>query len=880
MDSKRLVVIDGYSLLYRAFFATRYLSTSDGRPTNALFGFVSMLFNILEKQKPHAIVVALDAPGKTFRHAEFESYKATRRETQDELKVQLKEARKLINTLGIPTVEVIGFEADDVVGTISKLAEENGYHATILTGDLDALQLVDACVSVMTMKIGVSDTITYGPQEVIDRYGFGPEFIPDFKALKGDTSDNIPGVAGIGDKSGSELIVRFGTIESIIENMAEVEPKHRKKLEGNEAQMLQSKYLATIVRDVELVYDFKPFVLNANQMEAAVALMENYEFRQHVRRAPVVLGMYLDGRSPSLSDKPVVVSDEDLLVINQKVENFDELLAFVGEHPYSVFFSTTGEQTDLFEEPVRKAFIAVAKDVREASESDGLRLIEAKPGLAILHDAKPAFKKVGAALSQPHFDSFLAAFVLRSERSNYPLRDLVQGYLDFAPPETPEQMAAALHLLEAPLRERLGKEDQTRVLEEIEMPLIPILAEMEKLGIKASREGLAQFSRELQKTIEETTATVHELCGEEFNIGSPKQLGFILFEKMQIQGGQKTKTGWATGVEVLGELAASHDVCVKVLQWRELSKLKSTYADALQGLIKADGRLHTTYSQTGAATGRLSSNDPNLQNIPIRTELGRGIRKSFHADDGYLLLSLDYSQIELRILAHMCGEPALVQAFLRREDVHAVTAKLMFNLAEEPPSKEQRRLAKMLNFAVLYGVSEYGLAQQLGTGFGFAEAKELIRVYNERFPTVKNFTDSIVVEARSKGFTTTLYGRRRYFPEIHAPKIMDRKAAERQAVNAPIQGTAADMMKLAMIAANQVLQGRRTRMLLTVHDELLFEMAVGEESILEELRSSMEQALPLRVPVEVDAKVGPTWDDMMVVPKSASPVADAFMGHE
>ncbi len=867
MDPKRLVVIDGYSLLYRAFFATRYLSTSDGRPTNALFGFVSMLFNILEKQKPHAIVVALDAPGKTFRHAEFEGYKATRRETQDELKVQLTEARELINTLGIPTVEVIGFEADDVVGTISKLAEENGYHTTILTGDLDALQLVDECVSVMTMKIGVSETVIYGPKEVQERYGFAPEFIPDFKALKGDTSDNIPGVAGIGDKSGGELIARFGTIEDLIEHMEEVEPKYRKKLDGNEVQMLQSKYLATIVRDVELQYDFKPFVLNENQMQAATAMMDSYEFKQHVRRAPAVLGMYLEGRLPAQTETFAEPSDEALAVVNQKVESYSELLSFVGGRPFSVFFSTTGEQSDLFDEPVRKAFVAVAKDVREAGEADGLRLIQEHPELAILHDAKPPFKKVGGIQTQPRFDSLLAAFVLRSERSNYPLRDLVQGYLNFAPPETPEQMAAALHLLEAPLRDRLEKETQTRVLEEIEMPLIPILSEMENLGIKASREGLAQFSRELQKAIEETTRTVHDLCGEEFNIGSPKQLGFILFEKMQIQGGQRTKTGWATGVEVLGELAASHDVCAKVLQWRELSKLKSTYADALQGLIKADGRLHTTYSQTGAATGRLSSNDPNLQNIPIRTELGRGIRKSFHADDGCLLLSLDYSQIELRVLAHMCGEPALVQAFQEREDVHTVTARLMFALGEEEPSKEQRRLAKMLNYAVLYGVSEYGLAQQLGTGFGFAEAKELIRVYNERFPTVKSFTDSIIVEARSKGFTTTLYGRRRYFPDIHAPKIMDRKAAERQAINAPIQGTAADMMKLAMIKAKQVLEGRRTRMLLTVHDELLFEMAIGEEAIVEELRHAMEQALPLAVPVEVDAKMGANWDDMTVIPR-------------
>ncbi|HSI73116.1 MAG TPA: DNA polymerase, partial [Fimbriimonas sp.] len=549
MDPKRLVVIDGYSLLYRAFFATRYLSTSDGRPTNALYGFVSMMFLLLEKIKPHAIVVALDAPGKTFRHAEVETYKATRKETQDELKVQLKEARELINTLGVPTIEVVGYEADDVVGTISKLAEANGYHTTIVTGDNDSLQLVDDCVSVMTMRVGVTDTVTYTAKEVTERYGFGPEYLPDFKALKGDSSDNIQGVPGIGDKSGAELIQRFGTIEQIIEHMEEVEPKYRKKLEGLEAQMLQSKFLATIVRDVDLVYDFKPFTLNQTQMEAAIALMESYEFRNHVRRAPVVLGMYLDGRSPSQTEKLVEVSDEALEVTLKPVGNYAELSHFVGDRPYSVFFATVSAQEGLFDEPTRKAFVAVGKEVRETSEADGLWLIQDKSENAILHDSKPAYKRIGERIPAPRFDTLLAAFVLRSERSNYPLRDLVQGYLDFAPPETPQQMAAALSLLERPLRERLDKEHQTRVLEEIELPLIPILSEMENLGIMASREGLAQFSQELQVAIAETTAQVHELCGEEFNIGSPKQLGFILFEKMQIQGGQKTKTGWATGAE-------------------------------------------------------------------------------------------------------------------------------------------------------------------------------------------------------------------------------------------------------------------------------------------------------------------------------------------
>jgi DNA polymerase-1 len=425
-------------------------------------------------------------------------------------------------------------------------------------------------------------------------------------------------------------------------------------------------------------------------------------------------------------------------------------------------------------------------------------------------------------------------------------------------------------MLEPVLRDRLKKEEQEQVLEEVALPLVPILTEMERLGIRADRMQLREFSKTLQVEIERTTQRIFGLAGQEFTIGSPKQLGEILFEKLQIPGGKKSKTGqWTTGVEVLSEIAPQFQIASEILSWRELTKLKSTYADALEKLIREDGRIHTTYTQIGAATGRLSSNDPNLQNIPIRTELGREIRRAFIPAEGFRLLSLDYSQIELRVLAHMCGEPALTEAFENREDVHTVTAQHMFGLGEEPASKEQRRLAKMLNYAVLYGVSEFGLAQQLGGGFSVAEAKELIRVYNERFPSVKGFTESIVQEARSKGFTRTLLGRRRYFPDIHAAKIMERKAAERAAMNAPIQGTAADMLKLAMVEVRKRIDGASTRMLLNVHDELVFELAGGEDSLVEPIRAGMESALPLNVPVEVDAKVGMDWNQMAEIKRSS-----------
>ncbi len=866
MGNRRLVVIDGYSLLYRAFFATRYMSTSDGRPTNALYGFTSMLFALLEKSRPNAVVVALDAPGKTFRHAEYEAYKGTRKETQDELRVQLKAARQFINALGIPSIEVTGFEADDVVGTISKKAEENGYDTTIVTGDLDALQLVDACVSVLTMKQGVTDTVTYGPAEVVERYQFGPEHIADYKALKGDTSDNIPGVPGIGDKGATEIILKFGTVEQMLERYDELDAKYKKKIDDFKPQMLQSKWLATIVRDVPLEYDFQPFVLTQAQMDAAVAMLESFEFRSHARRAPIVLGQFLEGAESTDADEPLAEVVADRLEIQlESIGDYDGLQTFVSGKPFALFLQPAPVRTDLFDDAERTAFIAIGSQVREVPEVDALKLLQAHPELAILHDAKPVYSRLGTRVEKPRFDTLLAGYVLRSERSAYALRDLVQGYLDVAPPASAAEMASALYLLGECLSDRLAKESQASVLQDIELPLVPILSEMENLGIRTDRTQLREFSKSLEVTIDLTTQKIYELAGQTFTIGSPKQLGEILFEKLGIPGAQKTKTGYATGVEVLSLIAPEHEIAQEVLNWRELTKLKSTYADSLEKLIQPDGRIHTTYNQAVAATGRLSSNDPNLQNIPIRTELGRGIRKAFIAGEGYRLASLDYSQIELRVLAHLCGEPALVDAFNRRVDVHTVTAQQMFGLGEGQATKEQRRLAKMLNYAVLYGVSEYGLAQQLGGGFSISEAKELIRLYNERFPTVLDFTKSIVTEAKSKGFTTTLCGRRRYFPDIHAPKIMERKYAERQAMNAPIQGTAADMIKIAMIHVDKHIRGTSTRMLLNVHDELVFEVKLGEEDVLEPIRKDMEDALPLNVPVEVDAKIGADWNTMQPI---------------
>jgi DNA polymerase-1 len=863
MDKKRLVILDGYSLLYRAFFATRYMSTSDGKPTNALFGFVGMLFQLLERENPDAIVVAFDAPGLTFRHAEYAAYKATRKETAPELKAQFPMVRELMNALGIPNLEITGFEADDVVGTVSRLGEENGYRTTIVTGDLDSLQLVDEFVSVMTTRVGVSDTVIYTPEKVHERFGFGPEHITDYKAIAGDNSDNIPGVPGIGEKGATVLIQKFGNIENILERFDEVEPKYQKKIEPAKDSMIQSKWLATIDRHVPIEYDFKPFEVDENQIVAAEKMLESLEFRLHLRRARPILGRYRVGVS---REEPVVtVEAEALEVTSVRAVSYEALSSWVADRPFALVFEAESEQMGMFDEPERTGVVAIGHEARRCPQDWAKQVVLERPQQAILHDAKPLYRASKGLLTPPRFDAYLAGYVLQSNRSSYAITDLIRGYLEVAQPTSTEQLAGSLFLLEKAMREQMVKEDQQRVYDEIEAPLMPILAEMENIGIRVNKGILREFSKSLEIEIDKLSHSIHEQAGVTFNIGSPKQLAEVLFEKMAIPGPKKTKTGYSTGAEVLQPLASTYPIISDVLSWRELSKLKSTYSDALPRMIAEDGRIHTSFNQTVAATGRLSSNEPNLQNIPIRTELGRQIRKAFIAAEGYRLASFDYSQIELRLLAHLCKDDALVDAFQERIDVHSVTAALTFGIEVDQVTKEQRRLAKMLNYAVLYGVTDYGLASQLGSGFSVAEAKALIEQYFTRFPKVKAFTEGVVTDARTKGYTTTLYGRRRYFPDIHSPKHNERLGVERQAVNAPIQGAAADMVKIAMLKVRKTLDSAATKMLLQVHDEIVFDLAPSDEGLIKTLRADMEGAMPLDVPVEVDAKIGENWNEMTVI---------------
>lgn len=864
MNQKRIVLIDAYSLLYRAFYAIQYLNTSDGRPTNALYGFTNLLFNIIDKVQPDAIVVAFDAPGKTFRHTHYAEYKAKRKETPDELKQQLIFSRDLIQSLGIPFQEQVGYEADDVIGTLSLLAEKHGYQTTIVTGDLDALQLVDANVSVMSTRKGVSDVILYTPETVKERFGFEPELVPDYKALVGDTSDNIPGVPGVGEKTATKIIQQYGNIESLLQQLSEVEPKILKKIEHQTEQIKFSKYLATIERKVPIEYDFAPYEITPKQLESASKMFEFLEFRNLQKKLEATLRKYCKTSDQISPGHNLTIGPESLTPkILTPFKHHEDLLHWINGRDYALYFDSDRLQPSMFDQVKgTSAYIAINQEVCKLDVEQGIELFKQFPSQAVLHDGKPLYKLAKGIFQAPKFDTALAAYILQSNRAAYPLSYLTQHYLDAHPPESPEQCAVAVLNLKEPLKNQIMKESQDFIYDQIELPLIPILADMENKGIAVSKEILEDFSKSLEVTIQQVAKQIYELAGQEFLIGSTKQLGEILFDKLGIPRTKKNKTGFSTGAEALQELALAYPICGEVLSWRELTKLKSTYADALPKMIQADGRIHTTFNQMMAATGRLSSYEPNLQNIPVRTELGRQIRKAFIASKGTQLLSLDYSQIELRILAHFCQDEALIHAFHKNEDVHAVTAGLMFDIPTQQVDPEQRRLAKTLNFAVLYGVSDFGLASQLGTDFTIQNAKSLIEQYNERFPKVKHYTQNIIEEARKKGFTTTLCGRRRYFPDIHSANRNQRLYAERQAMNAPFQGTASDMIKLAMIKIYSQLQSKTSKMLLQVHDELLFEIQPNEKELIPRIKKWMETALPLNVPIGVDGKIGQNWYDM------------------
>ncbi|MEN6370889.1 MAG: DNA polymerase I [Armatimonadota bacterium] len=898
----KLVAIDGNSLLYRAFFAMKHLSTVSGQPTNAVYGFTMMLLRLLQEEKPDSIIVAFDAPVKTFRHKEYDGYKAHRKPTPDELLAQAPIAREMVEAFRIPMVEVPGFEADDVIGTVARQACEQGYDTLIVTGDLDVLQLVNDCVKVMTTVKGVTDTVIYDAQAVEDRFGITPEQMVDFKALKGDPSDNIPGVPGVGDKTAAILVKRFGSVETLLEHIGEIEqPKLRATLEKSVEQAKMSKYLAQIVTDVPIQYSLDELKTREPDYERLRELFRELEFRTLIKRLPEPSsGEVVEDRPKAeLGACRTVESDKEFSALMEWLKSAGSFALRThrtqGKPTESdligISFSTGSGETAYVrisggEDPEnggQSLLIDFGESPFAVDVAAFRGILESCDLLKCGHDLKSdyeALKLRGVKLCGMSFDTMIGAYVLNSARSGYAVNDVAFEQLGLELPQidrkskdkdsqpSPEKVtcaeAEAVWRLVPVLREKLEQDDLMVLLEKIEMPLIPVLADMELRGVSVDTEYLRQLSVRLNDRIRELEHEIYALAGHEFNIGSPKQLQTVLYEERQIPVGKKNKTGYSTNAETLEALATAHPIVAKILEWRELSKLKSTYADALPKLINPKtGRIHTSLNQAVTTTGRLSSSEPNLQNIPVRTEIGREIRNAFISTGENLLVSADYSQIELRILAHVTDDFELVRAFESGEDIHLHTASTVFGIPESEVTPDMRRIAKTVNFAVIYGMSDFGLARELG--IPNREARSFIDRYFAKFPGVRRYTDETLDYAREKGYVTTLIGRRRYIPEIHSGNRNFRLFAERAAVNMPIQGAAADMMKLAMIAVDRALEkeGLKTQMILQVHDELVFEVPPEEVSrVVPLVKNLMETAYPLAVPLLADVKIGKNWAEM------------------
>ncbi len=913
IPTKKLVLVDAYSLLFRAFFGGRYLSTTDNRPTGALYGFSNMLFSLLNTEKPDAMIVCWDAHEKTLREQEFEAYKAHRPKVDPQLREQMPVARDLVEAFAIQSEEVGGYEADDLIGTLACQGVKEGYTVTILTGDSDQLQLVGDGVTVQMTMRGVTDVKLYDADAVRERYGIEPNRIPDWKALVGDTSDNIPGVPGIGDKTATILLQKWGTLENILEHVAEVTPpKARAALEAGVAQAHQSKRLATIVCDVPVEFAIRPYAPTDADRQRLRDMFAHLEFKSLLARIPRPASV--SGSMP-LEELEKIAPEDAFLAQMVWIRSAEELRDAIASAQKSgmaavqvevsqalpmlaewkgLIFAPSAEvgyyvpvRIDRSED--RSSLGGLFEDSGRTAPSNEPDYAAAPEELKVLLE-NPAIHKVGHNVKIAEiilernglrpapfvFDTLIAAYLLNAGRSSYPLMDLAETYLGvrldtddaFAPQENLARETALIFALVGAQQAALQQVGMMPILNTIEMPLVPILAEIEQVGLLVDHAYLGTLATRMAVDLDALSREVYTLAGEEFAIGSTKQLQTILFEKLKLPTGKKTKTGYSTGADLLEQLAGEHVIARKIMEWREVAKLKSTYADALNRLVNpVTGRIHTSLNQTVASTGRLSSSDPNLQNIPVRSHAGREIRRAFIAPKGHVLLSCDYSQIELRILAHITGDPALMMAFKADADVHAATASTVFGVPLEEVTPDQRRQAKTINFAVIYGQSGFALAATLGVDT--STANQWIRDYFDRLPGVKQYVEDTTAQAHEQGYVSTLLGRRRYLTELKSGNHSMRQFAERAAVNMPIQGTAADIMKLAMISVVDWLHKEcdgGCHLLLQVHDELLFEVETAEVARLTPMIvRRMEAAYDLHVPLRTDAKSGLNWSEMQSI---------------
>ena len=943
--ASKVLLIDGHSLAYRAFYATSHsrnvMTTSKGEWTNAVYVFVSKLLKIWREERPDYIVVAFDV-GKTFRHEQYPEYKAQRAKAPDELKYQIERIYQVIEAFGIPAVTCEGYEADDVLGTLARQASERGMETIILTGDTDILQLVDERVRVLIPRGRYGDESLYGPPQVAERYsGLSPKQLIDLKALVGDPSDNIPGIKGIGIKTATSLLQKYGSIEGIFDHLDEIKSKRvRNALNGRREEALRYKDLVKIRCDVPLDFELEMARAGEFDRERVAAVFRELEFNSLLKRIPEGVGRA--GGEQAAQHEPEI---ETNYVVVDTPEKLDSLIAEIRRSGAFAFDTETTSTNPMMADlvgvsvataPGRAWYIPVGHGIsarRAATDEEELPLFSGRgeapvtdevamvseqgegqlPLSTVIATLRPVMEDEQIAkyahnacfdmtvLAQTGdiwvrglaFDTMIAAWVVDPAGRSHKLKVLAEQRLGVTMTGiqeligrgksqiTMDRVSVArvapyacadadmtLRLVE-PLSEDLREREQWKLFTEIEMPLVPILARMEMAGVRLDVEYLHQMSQELLEQQREIELKIHKLAGHEFNVNSTKQLSKVLFEELGLprQGIRKTAHGYSTAADVLTLLKDKHPIVPLILEYRQIAKLRSTYVETLPTLVNPrTGRLHTSYNQTGTVTGRLSSSNPNLQNIPIRTEMGRKIRRAFVAEEGWLFLAADYSQIELRILAHVSQDPELLTAFHKGEDIHARTAAAVYGIPIEEVTKAQRRIAKTVNFGLIYGQSAYGLSQQ--TELDYGEAERFIAAYFERYPKVKEWLESTRQLAYAQGYVETLLGRRRYFPELKGSRRAyagQRAAAERQAINAPIQGTAADILKIAMIRLDERLRadGRRARMVLQVHDEVVLELPEEElEAVAAVTREVMEHAYTLSVPLKVDMEVGQNWLDM------------------
>lgn len=885
MKRERMIIIDGNSLINRAFYALPPLVTKAGQYTNAIYGFTTMLLKVIDEYDPQYIGVAFDLKAPTFRHKEFSGYKLGRKGMPDELRQQVQPLKELLDAMNIFRIELEGFEADDLIGTLGRYCEKRDIESLIVTGDRDALQLASDKIKILFTKKGISSLEIYDEEKMLEEYEVTPLQFIDVKALMGDKSDNIPGVPGVGEKTAIKLVKEYGSVENLIENYEGISAaKLREKIANHIEDIVLSKRLATIITDIPVEFNLEQLKRCEVNYEKLVKLLKQFEFNSLV------------GRFSKEQKADLAVREEQAIVINDMVA-LKQALSEVKERGIMAFKTVTTEENIITDQIIAIAFAAVPEQVyalsfdqlgREEAMEALKEVLEDEEIEKLGHDIKKEilhFLTQGIEIKNISFDTMIGEYLIDSAKSTYQLKELAAFYLNedildeeallgkgkskitYAVLEEDAlhqylgQQVRAILSLKEPIGERLKELNVERLYYEVELPLAEVLAVMEYYGIKVDKHMLKKLEIEFSNIINQLTEDIYLLAGEPFNINSPKQLGEILFERLGLPPIKKTKTGFSTNAEVLEKLQERHEIIPKILEYRQVMKLKSTYVDGLLNIINpVTGRIHSSFNQTVTTTGRISSTEPNLQNIPVRLEMGRQLRKVFIAEEGYQFIDADYSQIELRVLAHISEDENLLDAFEKNQDIHTRTASEIFDVPMDSVTSAMRSSAKAVNFGIVYGISDFGLGENLK--ISRVEAKRYIDSYLEKYSSVKKYMKEIVVSAKEKGYVLTMLQRRRYLPELQSSNFNIRSFGERMAMNTPIQGSAADIIKIAMVEVYRQLKKNNytAKLILQVHDELIVEVPNKErDEVAEIVRSAMEKAVDLKAALKVDLSFGDNW---------------------